>query len=521
MEGSNNNSDKTRLKNSPVSSSDEATGVAPKAAANLASDETVVVDPKTKIQVKDNDETLVVEPTKLKETVLTGTGSDTETVISASSNFDDETELSDAPITKIERMERTPRLAYGKEQRELDVGSTIRHRFVLKQVLGRGGMGAVFSAVDLIKEEAGDNNPYVAIKLLAGDFKEHPHAFVTLQREAKKTQDLAHPNIVTVYDFDKDEDLVYLTMEKLSGAPLLDVIKGKTDVVLTYQDKLDIISQIAKGLAYAHSKGIVHSDLKPANLFLTDDGVLKVLDFGIARAANSELYQDTFDVGELGALTLSYASPEMLRFESPHPSDDIYALGIIACELLGNTHPFDRKDAKHAIEKNLSPKLPELKNPFIRKVIAQSLALERDARIADANVYLKKFTSAAATPKRLVTIAAVGTIAICINLFLLYHYGGTEEIPFSELTQEQQTQFHQFITEGNTALKFQDLQEAVVKFNSAYKIHTTHNDIEKARDQIVLIFKRNLASSDATQREFFEQQLQELKQYPAFAELEL
>ncbi|MFL0811179.1 MAG: serine/threonine protein kinase [Agarilytica sp.] len=465
-----------------------------------------------------NEETLVVENTRLQQNITQSADDETVANPGADAHYDP-TELSDAPITKIERMERTPRLAHGEQHQEVDVGSTIRHRFVLKHVLGRGGMGAVFSAVDLIKEEAGDNNPYVAIKLLAGDFKEHPHAFVTLQREAKKTQELAHPNIVTVYDFDKDEGLVYLTMEKLSGAPLLDVIKGTTDVTLSYQNKLDIISQMARGLAYAHSKGIVHSDLKPANLFLTDDGVLKILDFGIARAANSELYQDTFDVGELGALTMSYASPEMLRFEPPHPSDDIYALGIIACELLGDTHPFDRKDAKKVIEEHLSPKLPDLKNPFLKKVIAQSLSLQRDTRIEDANAFLKRFNSAAATPRRLASICIVGVLLIFLNFFLLNYYSN-DEVPFGELDQVQQNQFHQLIKEGNTALKFQDLQEAVVKFNAAYLIHASHNDIKNARKTIVQIFRDNIESSATEQRKFFQQQIEELKQYPAFSEYE-
>ena len=467
--------------------------------------------------IQSDDEATVVTPAKDDATqVMPAPEDDDATALTQSGGMD--TELSDAPITKIERMERTPRPS-AANHRVIDIGSTIRGRFVMKDVLGRGGMGAVFRALDLIKREAGDDNPYVAIKLLAGDFREHPHAFVTLQREAKKTQELAHPNIVTVYDFDREDDVVYLTMEQLSGAALIDVIKGKTDVVLDYKKKLDIIEQIARGLAYAHSKGIVHSDLKPANLFLTEDGVLKILDFGIARAVSSELYQDSFDAGELGALTLSYASPEMIRFEPPHPSDDIYALGIIICELLGGFHPFDRKDAKSAFDEKCTPKLPETKNPFLKKCIQQTLALERKDRTEDASVFLKKFSSATATPKRLATIVAIGTIAIVANFFYIQTIE-VETIPFKELPETQQLAFHQLIQEGNTALKFQDIQEAVVKFNSAYEIHTGHKDIEQARKKIFTIFQDNMKNAtDEKSRAFYQSQLQDLQRYPAFSDI--
>src|SRR5690606_19900936 len=212
----------------------------------------------------------------------------------------------------------------------------------------------------------------------------------TLQREAKKTQALAHPNIVTVYDFDREGDLVFLTMEELKGHPLKDVLRGKTNIVLTNKKKIQIITEIARGLAYAHSKGIIHSDLKPANLFYTDKETIKILDFGIARAANEEIYQDNFDAGELGALTYPYASLEMIEHLQPHPSDDIYALGIIACEVLGGLHPYNGKDAKHAQENHMVPVLPKTRNLLLQRFLKQSVALERKNRIDAAQVFIKK-----------------------------------------------------------------------------------------------------------------------------------
>ncbi|MFC6755164.1 protein kinase domain-containing protein, partial [Halorubrum tibetense] len=111
-------------------------------------------------------------------------------------------------------------------------GDVIKERFIIEKVLGQGGMGIVCKAVDLRKVEAEDQQPHVAIKLLSHEFSKHADAFKSLQRETKKTQSLAHPNIITVYDFDRDNDTIFMTMEVLDGHPLDDILKGKTDVVL-------------------------------------------------------------------------------------------------------------------------------------------------------------------------------------------------------------------------------------------------------------------------------------------------
>ena len=230
------------------------------------------------------------------------------------------------------------------------IGDTVRDRFVLESLLGIGGMGAVYSALDKRKQEAEDENPYVAIKLLSEDFKRHPKAFISLQRETQKTQALAHPNIVTVYDFDRDGDVVYMTMEKLEGKTLEQIIKEHAFEPLSKNKALAIVRGIAEGLVYAHSKGIVHSDLKPGNIFVTKSNQVKILDFGIARIVQENAQDKTFDAGELSALTPSYASIEMINQSDPDRRDDIYALGVIACELLGDQHPYKRLMATEAFE---------------------------------------------------------------------------------------------------------------------------------------------------------------------------
>jgi serine/threonine protein kinase len=268
---------------------------------------------------------------------------------------------------------------------EVGPGHVLKERFELMDKLGEGGMGAVYKARDLLKVEAKDRNPYVAVKLLSGDFKEHPEAFIALQRETSKAQKLAHPNIATVYDFDRDRGTVYMTMEVLEGQELNDYIKKTIpDDGLEVPEAMEIIGQLCEGLKYAHNRGLVHSDFKPGNCFIQHDGTVKLLDFGIARAsatkAGAEGDKTLFDPGELGALTPAYATIEMFEGLAPDPRDDMYALACTAYELLNKKHPFKKRSAVKAKEMGLKPvplkKLTRRQN----KVLLSTLGLARDER---------------------------------------------------------------------------------------------------------------------------------------------
>ncbi len=404
------------------------------------------------------------------------------------------------------------------KERFLLIGDKIKQRFILDSLLGEGGMGAVYRALDLRKQEAGDPQPYVAIKILGDAFKRHPRALITLQREAKKTQQLAHPNIVTVYDFDRDDDLIYLTMEELKGQPLSDFLKHKEKIAaLSFKEKTQFILQIAQALTYAHAKGLIHSDLKPANIFVTTEGTIKVLDFGIARAANQEGYQDNFDAGELGALTYSYASLEMLNSESPHPSDDIYALGIIACQIFGGNHPYGDKPANIALKEKLYPDVPAVGNVLLRRLLLRSVALRRRDRVADSKSFLNGFYRAIKAPRRIL----IGISLILIMGIANYFYVQTiqvEEVPFDTLTLDQQQQFKQLISEGNMALSVGDLEGATHNANQAFTLHQTHADLKKLTNKIRSIIQENFEKAETDEeKEFFNAQLQALKQHPAFA----
>ena len=275
----------------------------------------------------------------------------------------------------------------------------IKNRFVFEELLGAGGMGVVYKAKDLLKVEAQDRDPYVAIKVLSDEFKAHPEAFIALQRESRKTQRIAHPNIVNVHDFDRDGDTVFMTMEYLDGKPLDKLISQYRSIGLPTEEVWKILNGICSALIYAHGQNIIHSDFKPGNIFVNTKGTAKVFDFGIARAvAKAEHREDShddrtvFDAGNLGALTPAYASLEMLEGKTPDVRDDIYALGCIAYELFTGEHPYNRVHADEAKRQKLKPKrIPGLTKRQWR-AIERALAFDRENRTESVEAFWEEIT---------------------------------------------------------------------------------------------------------------------------------
>jgi serine/threonine protein kinase len=255
-------------------------------------------------------------------------------------------------------------------------------------------MGTVYKALDMRKLEASDRKPYLAIKVLNTQFRGNPKSLIALQREARKAQVLAHRNIVTVYDFDRDGAIVYLTMEYLSGKPLSQILRTQDFKGMPVQSALPIVRGMSSALAYAHERGFVHCDFKPANVFLTDTGEVKVIDFGIARVfqrPEEDSDATVFDPGSLGALTPAYASPEMLEHLEPDPRDDIYALGCITYELLTGRHPFDRQSATQARASNRQPQRPENLSNRQWRALRATLAFDRKSRTPTVSRFVEEF----------------------------------------------------------------------------------------------------------------------------------
>jgi len=165
---------------------------------------------------------------------------------------------------------------------QLQPGSLLRDRYLLKERIGTGGMGTVFKALDRHLAESGSGDATVAIKVLASHLSDNPDALKALQQEAVKGRSLAHPGIVRFFDLDRDGDLFFVVMEWLDGQSLADVLDAgllANDLPRTFS----IIRQIAEALHHAHERGIVHGDVKPGNILLLPDGTAKLLDFGVAR----------------------------------------------------------------------------------------------------------------------------------------------------------------------------------------------------------------------------------------------
>jgi predicted Ser/Thr protein kinase len=404
----------------------------------------------------------------------------------------------------------------------LEPGSVIKKRFVLEKLLGKGGMGLVFGAIDRRKEEARDPNPRVALKVLNADFQRHPQAFMALQREARKAQSLAHPNVVTVFDFDRDGDAVYMTMELLQGRSLDALTREARGKGIKREVALPIIRGIAEGLAYAHRKGIVHSDLKPGNVFITEeDGAAKILDFGIARAVpsmNPEASRDVFDAGSLGAYTEAYATDEMIDGVDPHPADDMYALGIIAYELLTGFHPYQRHSAPAARKLDLKPEpLKGLKRKEAR-AIERCLSFDRKRRPQNAGDFLKLFRGVTRLQKA--TLAAAAVLALVAGYqYYQYYVETSPAFPFSALTAEKQAEFKNDIKEGDEAWQFFETEkneaaliDAAAFYGRAYEIHPRNREAV-TRLKRVADARLEMAGGDADRRRAAAKGLQDASVY--------
>lgn len=393
----------------------------------------------------------------------------------------------------------------------LGPGVLLKERFLIESQLGRGGMGVVFKARDQRKEEARDRDPYVAIKVLNDTFREHPQALIALQREARKAQTLAHPNIITVYDFDRDGTRVYMTMELMRGEPLDSVLRHHRESGLEPERARSIVTEMAAGLAYAHKLDIIHSDFKPGNVFLTEDQRVKILDFGIARAtaySGADTGDQTlFDAGDLGSLTPAYASYEMFNKGAPHPADDVYALAITAYMLFTGKHPFNRKTAEQVLELELEPEPIKSIARHEWQAIAHGLAPHRADRLPDAAAFLEAFRG----PQR-VSKWVSGIIAMLAVVAVYFAYANFQDrgpaIDWNELSDAQRTQFTELVDSGHQWLLNDPpwIGGAYNDFADAYTIHPRNPEAIDGLDSVAagLIALESEADSVALKRRLLE-----------------
>jgi len=328
-----------------------------------------------------------------KELENSNTGEFEETVALPDASSDPDRTLILSPDELAKDPDRTMALPADSPRGEskfsgFKLGDTIKGRFVLTEHLGAGGMGSVYKALDLIQKEAQDKNPWVAIKLLDNIELDGQDALIFLQRETSKARSLSHPNIITVYDIDRDTDVVFMTMEYLDGISLEQWIEQHSPATL--EQCLPIWEASASALEYAHQKGLVHCDFKPGNVVISKTNDIKVIDFGIARAKADVVSAKTLlDLNAMGAMTQAYASCEMIEGLAPEPTDDIYALAIVMYKMLTGEHPYPGKTATQARAMKMAPAVIKDLKKSVWLQLSAGLSYDRASRPQHALEILK------------------------------------------------------------------------------------------------------------------------------------
>jgi serine/threonine protein kinase len=273
----------------------------------------------------------------------------------------------------------------------LQVGCVLRDRYVLESLLGRGGMGTVFKALDRRRIDLSEGDRYVALKVLDENISQRPEILADLRREFYCAQALSHPNIVKVYEMHDDDDVAFYTMELLEGELLSSVLLRTHPVPLARSHAWAIIQAVGVGLAHAHSRNVVHGDLKPQNLMITESGEVRVLDFGASSAATRRLeISDPLQRNHFPKVTPAYTCCELLDGQQTDPRDDLYALACLSYELLAGKHPFQRLRSTEARDLGMAPFRPRgLKHRQWRS-LQLGLSWYRESRSLSVGEWLAK-----------------------------------------------------------------------------------------------------------------------------------
>jgi serine/threonine protein kinase len=240
-----------------------------------------------------------------------------------------------------------------------EVGSVLENRYVLEALLGHGGMGTVFKALDRCRADLAPGNRHVAVKILDEHVSEQAEILADLRREFYCAQALSHPSIVKVYEMHQDNDVAFFTMELLEGELLSSVLERTQPARLPRTYAWAIIRSVGAGVAHAHSRNVVHGDLKPRNIMITERGEVRILDFGASsRATRKMATSDPLERNHSLAATPAYTCCELLDGQQTDPRDDLYALACLSYELLSGEHPFQHRRSTEARDLGMQPRRP-------------------------------------------------------------------------------------------------------------------------------------------------------------------
>ncbi len=257
-------------------------------------------------------------------------------------------------------------------------GQKINDRYQIIKTIGEGGMANVYLAYDTIL----DRN--VAVKVLRGDLASDEKFVRRFQREALSASSLSHPNIVEVYDVGEDNGLYYIVMEYIEGRHLKQLVKKRGN--LTVREVVDIMLQLTDGMSAAHDSYIIHRDIKPQNIMILENGLIKITDFGIAMALNATQLTQTNSV--MGSV--HYLPPEQACGKGATIQSDVYSMGILMYELLSGNVPFKGENAVEIALKHIKESIPNVKEAnatipeSVANIVKRATAKNLKNRYADA-----------------------------------------------------------------------------------------------------------------------------------------
>ena len=272
-------------------------------------------------------------------------------------------------------------------------GSVIGNRYKIQEKIGNGGMATVYKALDQIL------NRYVAVKVLREEFTTDEEFIKRFNAEAQSAARLIHPNIVSVYDVGQEYNIYYIVMELIQGKTLKQIIEE--DGHLSWKWAVNIAIQIASALEMAHKNNIIHRDIKPHNIMITEDGVAKVTDFGIAKAvSNSTITAFGTTLG-----SVHYFSPEHARGGYTDSKSDLYSLGVVMYEMVTGKVPFDADTPvsvalKHMQEEPVPPIKVNKEIPFaVNQIILKAMKKNPNERYQNASEMIKDLNIALKRPE--------------------------------------------------------------------------------------------------------------------------